>query len=174
MIEVNTKEVILYLRKFEELPRRIQRKAFMKASGEIGKEFRRLHREATSTWERPIVPRVMVRFWGGNMSVTATVDDKIWSLINFGARRHPITPSSASHLVFPWGGKGSYVAKSKVRTLQAQSGSGRNTGPIQYRMFVDHPGFKGRKLHEEIAKKILPYARKKLAEEVAKEVARRV
>lgn len=172
MIEVKTKEVILYLKKFEDLPRRIQRKIFRNAEKDITKKFKELHRDATSTWGQQVIPEMTARYSNGNMSITATVNDELWSLINFGAKKHKITPRSAPSLVFPWGGHGSYIPKSQVRTLKAQAGSGRHTGPIQYRMFVNHPGFKGRKMHEEIAKEILKYAREKIADEVAKEVAR--
>ena len=169
---VVTSDVDLIMQGFQELSRYGVKRAFRRAGRDIKPELIRLHAVASATWDQRVVPRVTIRATGGNLRITSKVNDELFSLLTIGARPHKIFPVNAPVLVFPWGGPGSYIPKTSPGKLQSSAGSGRFTGPIVYRMFVNHPGFPGREYHELIAKEILPFARKALVREIRREVAR--
>lgn len=67
----------------------------------------------------------------------------IFVYVDAGTRPHVIRPKKpGGKLVFKWGGPGSYTAKTQPRVIG--SGPSRQTGDIQHRLVVHHPGNKPR------------------------------
>lgn len=165
-------QVITLGKRVNELPNNLRKRAYFRAARDMSKELVRLHLVATQTWKSVVVPKTSFTLSGSGFVVMSTSDNEIFSLLTVGAKPHEIVPVNAPALVFPWGGVGSYIAKSQPGTLAARAGSGRNTGDITYRGIVNHPGFPGREYHELIAEEILPFAVTALATEIGRELAR--
>jgi len=82
----------------------------------------------------------------------------IWYYVDLGTKPHPITPKKpGGMLVFPWGGKGSYVPKTLARPARTVVGGGyvRNPQVVRAKR-VDHPGSEGRNFTGQIANEIQP------------------
>jgi len=171
-ITVDLHEVTGLAKALNSLAKDGKKRAFGKAGRDMAKELTRLHILATQTWVSYVVPNTTVLVRGDGMTVVSKTDNEIFSLLTVGARAHTIVPVNAPALVFPWGGRGSYIAKTAPGTLAASAGSGRDTGPITYRGIVNHPGFPAREYHEMIADEVLPFAVRALAIEIARELAR--
>jgi hypothetical protein len=77
---------------------------------------------------------------------------KIWRFVSEGTKPHKIRPKNAKVLAFVWGGKGSYVPKTKP--IGQFGGPGRVTnGTLRFFPEVNHPGNKARQFEKAIAKK---------------------
>jgi len=99
---------------------------------------------------------------------------KIWYYVDQGTRPHPITPKKPGGLlVFPWGGKGSYVSKTLARPARTVAGGGYVKNPTtRYAKRVDHPGSEGRNFTGQIAEDIKPDFRREM-ENAFRRAARR-
>jgi hypothetical protein len=94
----------------------------------------------TNTWNhKPTFTSVIV----DSETVAVGTDDNIWSMLDVGTKPHIIRPKNAKALRFPWGGFGSYKAKTRPGFLGSKNSSMKN-GKMQYRKFVKHPGTKAR------------------------------
>lgn len=73
-----------------------------------------------------------------------------YNLVSAGARPHPILSRTTKPMSFQTG----YRAATQPRSLK--SGSAQSFGRVKHAFVVQHPGFEGRKFHEEIAKFYAP------------------
>jgi len=83
---------------------------------------------------------------------------KIWYYVDLGTRPHPITPKKAPFLQFKWGGKGSYVPKTRpypYATVVRGGGYVRNAQTVRM-LKVNHPGSEGRHFTRQIAEDVQP------------------
>ena len=92
----------------------------------------------------------------------AGLNKLIWIYVTKGTKAHPITPKrSGGLLIFTWGGKGSYKAKTGTGGKFGGPGvviGGKKTAAKQ----VWHPGFKGRNFEKYIRKDYEPKFSRKM------------
>lgn len=169
---VDILEVEALGRALDSLSKNLTRRVYMRVGRKISRELVRLHHIATVNFERIVVPRMSVKATSNGMTVTSHTSDRLFYLLTVGAKPHTITARNAPMLAFPWGGRGSYVAKTVTGRLTTRAGSGRNVGPINYFGSVNHTGFDAREYHETIARRILPFAVKHMMNEVERALAR--
>jgi len=98
----------------------------------------------------------------------------IYKFVDQGTKPHTITAKSAPNLKFPWGGKGSYVPKTKAKPARTVSSGGYVKNPKTiYVKKVNHPGTEAREFSKTIAKDIVPDFRR-IIENTFRQVARMV
>jgi hypothetical protein len=91
----------------------------------------------------------------------------IWRYVSQGTRPHIIMPRNSKALRFPWGGYGSY--KARTTTSGGYNGPGRVIGgKTVHLMRVNHPGNKGRHFEQHIARWYAPQFRRTMKNAVAR------
>jgi len=83
---------------------------------------------------------------------------KIWEYVDRGTKPHTITPKKAPYLKFQWGGKGSYVPKTRpfpYATVVKGGGYVRNAKTVRM-LKVKHPGTEPRNFTKQIAENVQP------------------
>jgi len=138
-------------------------KNMQKMAREIKKDFAK----TTATWDtnvqfqyrtkppaKPMTGRAQIDIQVGPKPGTKGAE--IYGYVDKGTRGpYPIPKAGntrAKTLIFQWGGKGSYKAKTKPRVLGSTGGG--PSGPIIHRKRVMHPGIKHpRKFTETIARR---------------------
>lgn len=150
------------------LTRRIaRRKRAPNWSGAIMKEIRRTieskvkpallarFKEVVADWDTKIKFIAKTKVTPNEISISVRPSGrnaKIWRFVSGGTKRHPIPVKNASVLAFVWGGKGSYVPK--TRPVGQFGGPGKvSNGSLVFFKEVDHPGNKARQFEKAIAKK---------------------
>jgi len=149
----------------------------LKMAKKIKKDFEK----TVSTWKHE--PKMQVRMkypiklFKGNARLDINIgpapldpDTKIFTFVDLGTKGpYPIPKTgntTAKTLVFQWGGKGSYKAKTKPRVVGSTGGG--PSGPIVYRKQVMHPGIDARKFSETIARRWGQLSRKYLPKTMTK------
>jgi len=140
--------------------------------------------KTVGTWEHKPKMQVRVKYPIRLMKGSATLETKvgpdpldpdtqIFSYVDSGTRGpYPIPKAgntTAKTLHFQWGGKGSYKAKTKPRTLGSTGGG--PSGPIVSFKRVMHPGIKAREFSKTIARKWGQLSRKYLPKTMNKVVS---
>lgn len=120
--------------------------AARKASHEIVLDYR----ETTRSWNHKPVFEVVINV-NPNIEILVGTDDEIYGYVDEGTKPHIIKPKRARALSFQWGGKGSYMAKTKPGVIGSQPGGPR--GPMVSFKQVHHPGTKARGFSKAIDKK---------------------
>ena len=138
-------------------PQRFKDEAFTAAMQEAarvtGNEMVLDFRETTRTWKHKPKFEVLTAV-DPNVEVLVGTDDAIYGYVNDGTKPHTIRPKRAKALRFQWGGKGSYMAKTRPRVIGSQPGGPR--GPQVALPFVHHPGTEARNFDATIEKKWTP------------------
>ena len=138
-------------------PARFKSKAFrdamLKAAKQAGKEIEKDFKATTATWNHKVKFETAVSV-DPNVEVLVGTDDEIYGYVNYGTRPHPIFAKKGKALVFPWGGPGSYRAKTRPKVIGSSGGGA--TGPIVAFPYVQHPGTKAREFDKVIQKKWTP------------------
>jgi hypothetical protein len=82
----------------------------------------------------------------------------VWKWISqTGTKRHLIKPKKAGGLlVFPWGGPGSYQAKTRPDPARYGGPGTVDKATLRFARFVNHPGFRPRRFDETINKDLEP------------------
>lgn len=106
----------------------------------------RLFRGTVRTWTRKPRFEADVNVSGDTVEMIAGTDDRIYSFVNFGTKPHIIRPRRAKALAF----FSKYRAKTQPGSLK--SGPGGASGNRVFAKFVNHPGFKGRRFTDEVAR----------------------
>jgi len=135
-------------------PKRIQPDVFRQ---EILNELRKVetavlkdYRKTTATWNHKVQFDSKITFAKGSPGVIVETDDKIYGYVTYGTKAHPIV-AHGNALVFTWGGKGSYKAKTTPRVIGSQAGG--PSGKTVFFKSVQHPGTEAREFHETIHEK---------------------
>jgi hypothetical protein len=134
-IEVNTTELERGLRRRIDAWQRVLDFAAKEISTGIRYDFL----ATTRTWRtRPEFETYVDKNQDG-INILVGTDNRIYSFIDKGTDAHLIEPKDPNGmLVFQWGGKGSYIAKSVPGWIGSRAGgpTGKRTG----RKWVWHPG----------------------------------
>ena len=157
--------------------------AIVKDQLRMAKDIKKDFDKTTKTWKHK--PKMQVRvkhpikLFKGKAMLEIKVgpdpldpDTTIFAFVDLGTKGpYPIPKvgnTTAKTLVFQWGGKGSYKAKTKTRVLGSTGGG--PSGPIVHRKAVTHPGIDARKFSETIARKWGQLSRKYLPKTINKVV----
>lgn len=142
-------------------PARFKDEAFTAAmqavAKEVGREMVLDFRETTRTWKHKPKFELLTAV-NPNVEVLVGTDDEIYGYVNDGTRPHTIRPKRAKALAFKWGGKGSYMPKTKPKVIGSTPGGPR--GPQVAFPEVHHPGTEARNFDDEIEKKWRPKFRR--------------
>jgi hypothetical protein len=114
------------------------------AAKDTGRNIKLDLQRTTRTWNhRPeFVANVLNQ--GDGFMIMAGTEDAVWNMLDAGTPPHEITPRKpGGTLIFPWGGKGSYVAKSMPNWIGSQAGG--PTGDTVVLRHVHHPGTTARR-----------------------------
>jgi len=120
----------------------------------------------TRTWKHKPGFTVSVISSGGEYSVVAGTDDKIYGFVDAGTKPHIIKAKRSKYLRFA----GGYRAKTRVGIIGSQEGG--PFGADTFRKSVHHPGFPGRKFIITIQKRRQKTIEQETSQAVAK-VARK-
>jgi hypothetical protein len=160
-------------------PGRFRSEAFTQAitaaAKQAGNEIEKDFQATTKTWKHKVDFVKEIDIGVSPVQVLVGTDDEIYRYVDEGTKEHPIFAgiytgkSDKKALVFPWGGKGSYKAKTTPGVIGSQAGG--SSGPIVAFPFVQHPGTKARNFDETIRKKWEPKF-KRLMEQAFKTGAR--
>ena len=141
-------------------PQRFKEEVFAKAitdaanlaARDIQKDF-----ESTiKTWKHKVKFVKEVDIKASPVQILVGTDDEIYRYVDEGTKPHPIFAgiytgkSNKKALAFPWGGKGSYKAKTMPGVIGSQQGGA--SGPMRAFPFVQHPGTKARNFDEAVRK----------------------
>jgi hypothetical protein len=132
-------------RSFSDFASLVQKQVVLPAgANQIEDITLKLYGRTVKTWRRKPRFSAQTKFKNSEVVINAGTDDKVWNIINRGARPHIIRAKNAPRLRFQTG----YTAKTKVRDLH--TGPGGAFGPIRFAMAVNHPGIKARQFDQEI------------------------
>lgn len=116
-----------------EIPRAIDNSA---------RRAKQLFESCVASWGHAVKFEIwQTKLSNGRVTIVGT-KDPIFNFVDGGTKEHLIFPVRAKMLVFQWGGKGSYKAKTSPGVIG--SGPGGPTGPIVRSKGVVHPGTKAR------------------------------
>ena len=118
-----------------------------------GPEMRRLFKGTVAGWKHP--PNFTQRFASTGDEISVAVfasgtNKNQYALVNYGSKKHTITPRRGGMLRFQQG----YNAGTKPGSLSSRAP--RRSGSFVSRKIVHHPGFKAREFDASVAEKILP------------------
>lgn len=146
--------------------------ASRRAGQRIADALKRRMEDTVKGWSSSPTVRVEMEYpRGGGFTGRVYIDDKIYYIVNWGARRHYITPRRAPILSFNWAGPGSYVPSTKPGSLK--SGTRRKVGSRVSFMRVNHPGSKGRRFDKQLVQRFERIAPVIVTGEILKEARRR-
>lgn len=131
------------------------------AGKDIARNLKLDFQRTTRTWATR--PEFDVRYstTADGVRIEGGTDDKVWNILDAGAPPHVILPKKPGGvLVFPWGGKGSYTAKTTPGVIG--SGPGGPSGKLVFLRRVNHPGITPRNWIPDLAGKWSEEGRRRL------------
>jgi hypothetical protein len=117
--------------------------AYYRTVGLIEKDLQ----ATTRTWDHKPEFTVTTERKGGEFSVTAGTDNRIYGWVDAGTKAHVILPKRSKYLSFSSG----YKAKTRVGVIGSNEGGA--FGSSVFAAAVHHPGFPGRKFIINISKR---------------------
>jgi hypothetical protein len=115
------------------------------------------------TWDHKVKFEVVEDRSGGDYSLTAGTDDKIYGYVNDGTKPHVIKAKKSRFLSFAGG---PYKAKTRVGMIGSRPGGASGAKVVAQQ--VNHPGFPGRNFIAVIAKR----RQKTLEQETTQNIAK--
>jgi len=124
---------------------------FLSALHEMERDIKKDFQKTTATWKNKPEFESMISLQSPGPTVLVGTDDEIYNYVDKGTKPHTIRPKKrGGKLAFPWGGPGSYRAKTKPKTIASYPGG--VTGDTTILPVVHHPGTEARQFSETIAK----------------------
>lgn len=114
------------------------------------------------TWDHKVEFEVVEDRSGGDYSLTAGTDDKIYGYVNDGTKPHVIRPKKSRFLSF----RGGYNAKTRVGVIGSRAGGPFGDSVVAQE--VHHPGFPGRNFIKIIGQR----RQKTLEQETSQNIAK--
>jgi hypothetical protein len=131
--------------------------AFLKASKKMEKEMKKEFEITTIGWKTDVVFESLSSIGPNAVETLVLTDNKIYGYVNNGTVPHVIAAKNAKTLAFPWGGKGSYKAKTAPGKQVHNPGGGNvSGGKFVFPMAVQHPGTEARDFDKTIKKLMEP------------------